>query len=463
MSLFSDPQYDSTLMGFFRATRPDLTIDQNAAPEAQLLYALQNVLTQQNTIKRRTVLLGDSEHYLSGGPLLDGTITSYGTQGVFAFANFLSGQRQELVMNAGLNGDNTSNMLLRFDTDVAPYTPDVVNFWGGINDISNVSGSANRQIVIDRIKSNITAIYQKTINLGASFLINTLTPIDTSFQTNWLTSDKRIAISEVNQFIRAFCRSNKSAVLSDIATAYVNPAKDVEPFYVADSPGYPAFLNDGLHQAASGAFACARIMSAAINSITPPGNLLQVGIGSANKILNPSLAISGTFSLGAFASSTNMTSWTTNNIGGGASLAVDTVAASDIYGNWTRFTYAANTILSLQQFISSGFVPGDKYKLIFETELDATSTAGVSGITAYLEARNVSATKLLRVNGIGDDSITSGGISRVVNSTLKMGTGVVETPVLVVPATTSTILCGLIAPGNAGAILKIRKATLYKL
>jgi lysophospholipase L1-like esterase len=44
------------------------------------------------------------------------------------------------VINAGVNGDTTINLLLRFERDVAPYRPDLVVILVGLNDLTTAYG-----------------------------------------------------------------------------------------------------------------------------------------------------------------------------------------------------------------------------------------------------------------------------------------------------------------------------------
>lgn len=74
------------------------------------------------------------------------------------------------VINKGINGNTTSDMLDRFDRAVLAHKPDFVIITGGINDV--VCGESQ-----DRIKQNITDMVEKAIAHGIIPVLGIPTPV----------------------------------------------------------------------------------------------------------------------------------------------------------------------------------------------------------------------------------------------------------------------------------------------
>lgn len=90
-----------------------------------------------SSLGARVVLLGDSITWygedkanVSSRPSLARTSRS-----IMELANAMTGQRLNIVANAGVSGDRFDQMLARFNRDVAPHRPTLVILQGGSNNI----------------------------------------------------------------------------------------------------------------------------------------------------------------------------------------------------------------------------------------------------------------------------------------------------------------------------------------
>lgn len=109
----------------------------------------------------RIVCLGDSTTYgFPYGP--DASWTSM-------LANEIKGE----VINKGINGNTTEDMLLRFKRDVLDLKPDYVIITGGINDV--VQGESLAKITL-----NIENMAEKACQEGIRVIIGLPTPVDYS-------------------------------------------------------------------------------------------------------------------------------------------------------------------------------------------------------------------------------------------------------------------------------------------
>lgn len=143
------------------------------------------------TPKATAVVFGTSLEYLNGiGP--DATLnaaTTYdiSTRGWWNWCASYIGHRLKFLKNAGVNGNTTSQMLARIDTDVLAYDPGWVFIGGPAND--PVTGVSSATTI-----ANLTAIYEKLRGRKViQFTCVTRAEIDTP-------AEKQV-LSEVNQWI----------------------------------------------------------------------------------------------------------------------------------------------------------------------------------------------------------------------------------------------------------------------
>ncbi len=79
---------------------------------------------------------------------------------------------QYSIVNRGKGGDETSQVLARFDSDVLALKPDAVLIWGHINDIHRASPD-KRSAARERAKANLRAMVEKAREQGVVVMVGT--------------------------------------------------------------------------------------------------------------------------------------------------------------------------------------------------------------------------------------------------------------------------------------------------
>lgn len=177
--------------------------------------------------------------------------------------SIISKQRGLYVNNAGVGGNNTAQMLARFDTDVTPYAPKVVHLLGGTNDQSY---SWPTSTTLD----NIATIIDKIRAIGATPILGTIPP-----RNNKITDSAILAMA-----LRRFALT-EGVPLVDYYAVLVDPA----------TGGFlDEYYRDGLHPNDAGYVAMATAYAAVAANVLPPhpgflpltagvsGNLLSNGL-----------------------------------------------------------------------------------------------------------------------------------------------------------------------------------------
>lgn len=131
------------------------------------------------------------------------------------------------VVNRGVAGQNTSQMLLRFEDDVAALEPVAVVILGGSNDLrayvgdpASVGPEAQR-----RISRNITAMADIAGGRGFKVVLSTLPPAGADRER---VSRDPAAIISVNAWIQAFA-AKRGYSLADYHAALADPAGCLPP------------------------------------------------------------------------------------------------------------------------------------------------------------------------------------------------------------------------------------------
>ena len=147
------------------------------------------------------------------------------------------------VINAGINGDTTVNLLRRFERDVVPYHPDLVMILVGLNDLTTAYGwPSNRAYYrfIKRVPIALTPMrfaraYQRLISqlrrhTNAQLALCTLTTVgeqpDNVFQTY---------IEAYSTIIRALAEREQLPLLdlrSAFQAALAEDPRDGPPYYI---------------------------------------------------------------------------------------------------------------------------------------------------------------------------------------------------------------------------------------
>lgn len=127
------------------------------------------------------------------------------------------------VLNRGVSGERTDEILRRFESDVVASRPQVVIVLAGVNDLF-------QGVPAGRVKENLAKIYDAASGRGIRVLVCTILPYD---RASPAVQDR---MREVNEWIRA-AAAERGLAFCDTHSAVQDPAR---PGRLAGSP-------DGLH------------------------------------------------------------------------------------------------------------------------------------------------------------------------------------------------------------------------
>jgi lysophospholipase L1-like esterase len=144
------------------------------------------------------------------------------------------------VLNRGVNGERSDQILARFDRDVVAAAPSVVVVVAGVNDIYQGRSAEDVIAILHRL-------YQRARAAGLAVVAGSIVPFDTA------TPAQNGAMRRVNQWIRQQSQVDPLVVFVDTRAAVAAPE---DPDRLADSP-------DHLHPAVAGY----RAMAAAIQPV----------------------------------------------------------------------------------------------------------------------------------------------------------------------------------------------------
>lgn len=394
-------------------------LDTEKAP-ADLSGAAQQAALASKLAFLDVVLLGDSITDVCGGPRLNGTTQDFSPQGYFSWGNVFLGSRLNLVVNAGVSGGNATQLAARFQGDVAAYSPAIVSFMIGINDVFSVT-NANLEARTLTYYSDMSATLDSIARIGALTVLGTIPPVSSTY-TVPLTTDQKTAWSRWNNWLRQEARRRKGVVLADYAAALTDPSVPTQPI---DDGGVPSSItNDGLHPAASGGVRMGRVFADSLRELIPKNNTLSTA-GNAMLLTNPALT-------GA-TGSTPPTGWARGDLSGTSNEVYTYEARTDgIAGNWLVITTGATTHIRLDQLFTGTFTDTTA-RYVFEVEYEIVTPA-----TAFTSAYLACALETAQPNasGIGfagclmDVSFSSGGIVREPRISEPLRSGILRTPPL---------------------------------
>ena len=159
--------------------------------------------------------------------------------GYLAWAHYFTSGNIELVCNAGIGGNTTTQMLSRFNADVLPYAPD--ELWGeaGINDYAMTEE--------DTI-SNLSSIFDLCDENGIYIRWCTISPLASAHATFSAANVARIC--NINKWLREQALTRKNFTLTDSFSAMIDRAS---------TNGIPKSgmmqTDDSIHQSPKGAMA----------------------------------------------------------------------------------------------------------------------------------------------------------------------------------------------------------------
>jgi acyl-CoA thioesterase-1 len=127
------------------------------------------------------------------------------------------------ILNRGVRGSRTDQILRRFSGDVPPQQPDMVIILGGVNDI-------HQDKELTSIQHNLTQLYDLSLKEKAKVMACTILPLDI------LREDQKEKIREMNRWIRETAKT-KGLLFCDTHAALEDPAR----------PGFLKATPDEIH------------------------------------------------------------------------------------------------------------------------------------------------------------------------------------------------------------------------
>lgn len=258
----------------------------------------------------------------------------HGAESWFTHMCLQSNGRLLEVFNAGLANDRTPNMLARFATDVAAYSPDVVFLGDAHNDFTTGSG-----VTLAQTKANIVAMIAATKAIGAIPVLGTVYPDP--------GADYGVNLRIYNAWLKAYGQQNGILVVDKYA-AVVDPASSTGAWTAA-------YASDNTHATAAGAkVAGAKVLADMAGLLR--GN--ATGWGPFVATDNVQASTGNLLTNGLFINGTNPpTSWA---LSGTATNSVGTDSA--VLGNAWTVTIASSNAVEARQALATGWSVGDKLK-----------------------------------------------------------------------------------------------------
>ena len=160
-----------------------------------------------NRDRQIMVMLGDS---ITAGNSNEPTIINATYNGQVMWGNALAGSPFEIIYNAGIGGETSSQIYARIDSDVLPYSPSHCIFLCGMND-----GVTTDAILL--LKNNIIKIYEKLNKNGIFSYICT----NTTTNNSTLTNQKAL---NINAWMFNYFKDKPNCEVIDLNSAWINPA-----------------------------------------------------------------------------------------------------------------------------------------------------------------------------------------------------------------------------------------------
>lgn len=387
----------------------------------------------------------------------------------FSQANSLLGQRMVLTNNAGVSGETAAQILARVQangtglgvgfggigqagvavtTSPSPLygSPRFVFIHAGVNDIYGGSLSALE------IWTTIKQIIQAVINGGAIPVVLTVMPVTTG--TVGYTTARAVVHLAVNDYIRSYCTANKKAILIDAFAAMVDPTNASVACVngvTRDSKQHPNNL---------GGLMVARAIQSVMQNLIPPVGILPSS-NAATYALDPAITqilpnplLTGTAAITATGYSGTTAGSTLGNgnfvRGGTPTCVLSAVTRADGYGQNIKFVptfSAANDSLEVRfPTQHASVVAGGKY--IAVCEITVTGPSGVA-LTAAHNLQGVQLYIQCTTDAVNNFSYAEGRASTDV-ALVGSFTKVLRTPVLTVPAGSTTVFRPNLAIYGAG-------------
>lgn len=140
------------------------------------------------------------------------------------------------IVNRGVSGQTSPQILLRFMADVVALKPQAVHLMCGVNDIAGNTGPTT----LSDYQNNIRAMLALARAHQIKVVLASLTPVSAQWRPDGV-ADPAGRIREINAWLKTLA-GDQDLIFADYWSALADPSGDLKP----------AFHRDGLHPAAAG-------------------------------------------------------------------------------------------------------------------------------------------------------------------------------------------------------------------
>ncbi len=124
------------------------------------------------------------------------------------------------VINAGISGHKSNDMLARLQRDVLAHNPTWVSISCGVNDVWHQFSSSGKGVPLPEYKENMTEIIERCLRADCKVLLLTATPIYED-----LDSKENQMLRKYNDFLRTLA-DEKNLLLCDLFKAFAEQLKE---------------------------------------------------------------------------------------------------------------------------------------------------------------------------------------------------------------------------------------------
>jgi lysophospholipase L1-like esterase len=155
------------------------------------------------------------------------------------------------VSNAGYNGNNTADLIARYEKDVLAKKPELVIMMIGTNDMLNL----RNMLTLEQYEANYQQLIN-TIKKNSKLILMTIAPIDNESLTSRIGAnlhglDPKARVDAANKIIKRLAKKNKCRLidLNLVLTACGGATADKESIFQNVANG---FAIDGVHPTKNG-------------------------------------------------------------------------------------------------------------------------------------------------------------------------------------------------------------------
>lgn len=435
------------LQRIWRTDESGFVSESNAAlmvASGQFVFATRAKLTTKLNQRGKIVLLGDS--LTNQNNQASATFNSTLARGYFTQAAIMLEQPFDVVINSGISGNTTGQMLDRLDAAVLVHDPEYCFFLGGTNDVAN-------DVPYSTTIDNYTEIFGRIRAAGIKLIIATITPRGLA----GITQAKLTTLLNLNTWLQNYAARN-SVPLVDLYRQMLDYSD-----LTSTSRGNPvAAWFDGalLHPLAAGAVQMGTAIYRQIDKlITRLPRRLHCNYNgtngdSANLARNGMFAQGAGGTLGLNASGTVAQNWTAAAMSGAIAGACSIVARGSSFNDGfpgivqrvaITGSGATSEIFRLTPTIATPAV-GDQ--VFMEVEVMASASSGT--------IHEIS----ISWGTVGGTVISCAGNYMTSNTeSLGIGTavyrGVIRTPVMTIPVGTVGAYAAINIRTSAGAVAQL--------